>query len=195
MSSSTEDERNLIQSLVDGDESAFKLIFKNYKNRLYCFSLRFTKSEELAEEIVQDVFLKIWLNRKKINPDKSFSAYLFKISKNLCLNFLKKAQLDLLIKKELIANVERADNYTDNFVMSCENELLLEKAIRRLPHQQQIVFVMCRIDGLSHKEIAEKLHLSKGTIKNYMMLAVNNVTQFLHINADKVFLIAYLYLV
>jgi RNA polymerase sigma-70 factor (family 1) len=185
----TVEERQLVQRLKDGDQDAFRLIFDLYKNKLYNFCLRFTKSQEWAEEIVQDVFIKVWTNRVQIDSDLSFNAYLFKISKNLSLNFLKRAQLDLVVKRKLLLNIEETENLTEDFLTDQEYGHLLEEAIERLPPQQQLVFKMSRVEGMSHAEIAKELNLSKGTVKNYIMLAVSNVCRFLNINADKVILI------
>jgi RNA polymerase sigma-70 factor (family 1) len=193
MVSKTEEERQLIQRLKDNDQDAFRLIFEMYKDKLYNFCLRFTKSSGWAEEMVQDVFIKVWTSRAQINPQLSFNAYLFKISKNLCLNFLKRAQLDLDVKRELLHHIEETDNLTEDFLLDKEYGHFLEEAIERLPQQQQLVFKMSRIDGMSHADIAKALNLSKGTVKNYMMLAVNNVCRFLNINADKVILLLFFF--
>jgi RNA polymerase sigma-70 factor (family 1) len=184
-----EEEKALVQRLKAGDEVAFELIFELYKDRLYNFCLKFTKSPEWAEEIVQDVFVKVWINRNQIDTSLSFNAYLFKISKNLSLNFLKRAQLDLAIRRKLLLNIEETENFTEVSLLNEEYEHLLDEAIQRLPHQQQVVFKLSRIDGLTHSDIAKQLNLSKGTVKNYMMLAVTNVCRFLHISADKVILV------
>lgn len=189
MSDIKETERKLIERLITGDETAFRLIFDIYKNKLYGFCLKLTRSEDHAEEIVHDVFLKVWLSRSNINPDLCFGAFLFKITKNLSLNFLKKAASDLSVKRKLLATIDDRDNSTMDLISDHEYEISFEKAIKHLPPQQQLVFKMSRVDGLTHAEIAEKLHLTKGTVKNYMILAVENVTRFLNIHTDKVLLI------
>jgi RNA polymerase sigma-70 factor (family 1) len=189
MSNTKEVERELIERLISGDEIAFRRVFDHYKNRLYSFCLKLTKSDERAEEIVHDVFLKVWLHREKINPELSFNAFVFKITKNLSLNFLRKAALDSALKRRLFLEIEKADQSTMNLLTSIDYEHSLQKAIEHLPPQQQIVFKMSRIEGYTHAEIAEKLHLAKGTVKNYMILAVENVSKFLNIKADKVLII------
>lgn len=190
MSNTKEIEREIIERLILGDEVAFRRVFDHYKNRLYSFCLKLTKSEERAEEIVHDVFLKIWLQREKINPEFSFSAYIFKITKNLSLNFLRKTALDSALKRRLFLEIEKADQSTMDLLTSLDYEHSLQKAIEHLPPQQQTVFKMSRIDGYTHAEIAEKLNLAKGTVKNYMILAVENVSKYLNIKADKVLLVA-----
>jgi RNA polymerase sigma-70 factor (family 1) len=182
-------ERGIIERLKLGDEAAFRLVFDHYRNRLYAFSLKLTKSQDFAEEIVHDVFLKVWLNRQKINPDLSFNAFLFKITKNLSINFLKKAALDQAIRRSLVLEANKEDYSTIDALTSADYEASLEKAINHLPPQQQKVFRMSRIEGYTHAEIAEQLRLTKGTVKNYMILAIESISKFLKINADKVLLV------
>jgi RNA polymerase sigma factor (sigma-70 family) len=96
------DERTLVINLIAGDERAFRAIFDRYRDCLYGYCLKFTKSKEAAEEIVQDVFVKVWETRSNLNPDLSFKAYLYQITKNLAFNFLKKAAGESSFKKKIL---------------------------------------------------------------------------------------------
>ncbi|HYG38941.1 MAG TPA: RNA polymerase sigma-70 factor [Cytophagales bacterium] len=189
----THSEKDLIQKLKNGDELSFRVIFDKYKNKLYSYALKLTKSEEFAEEVVLDVFLKIWLNRGKINPDLSFNAFLFKITKNASLNFIKKAALDKALKKQLRNYFDEIHNETENAIISADYDRSFNKAIENLPPQQQMVFKMHRVDGKTHAEIADYLKLSKGTVRNYMMLALANVKRYLNVYGDKILLLICLY--
>lgn len=181
-------EKTLVQKLISGDESAFKAIFDCYKNKLYSFSLKITKSEDLAEEIVHDVFLKIWTGRDRINTEMSFDAYLFKITKNASLNFLKKAAADKALKRKLFAFLENIDHHTEYSIISSDDEHFLTKAIETLPPQQQLVFKMSRMEGMTHTQIADILKISKGTVKNYIMLATARLSKQLNVYSDKTLL-------
>lgn len=187
-----ENEKVLIQQMINNDELAFKIIFDRYKNKLYNYSLGLTKSEEQAEEIVHDVFLKVWLNREKINPDLSFNAFLYKITKNASINFIKKAAFDNALKKRLRNYFDKIHNETENAIISADYDHIFKKAIENLPPQQKLVFRMSRVDGKTHAEIADTLNLSKGTVRNYMMLAIASVKRFLNVYGEMLFVLFYL---
>lgn len=181
---SKSEEQSLVQKMVLGDEFAFKILFEKYKNPLYNFSLKLTKSEDLAEEIVHDVFLKVWRLKEQINPDLSFHALLYKITKNESLNFLKKAASDLSLKRRLLLYFEKFHNETEDYVIYSDYEDIAMKAIRLLPPQQQLVYKLSRLDGKSHEEISEELQLSKGTVKNHMGLALKFIKKYLSLHTD-----------
>ena len=178
------EEKSLVTLMVQGDEYAFRVLFEKYKNPLYQYSCRLTKSEELAEEIVHDVFLKIWRQREKINPELSFQALLFKITKNETLNFLKKVASDMSLRKRLMRYFEKIHCNTENEVVYADYEQITSKAIQLLPPQQQLVYRMSRIDGKTHEQISEELHLSKGTVKNHMGLALRFLKKYLMLHTD-----------
>jgi RNA polymerase sigma-70 factor (family 1) len=181
---SKSEEQSLVRKMVLGDDFAFKVLFEKYKNPLYNFSLKLTKSEELAEEIVHDVFLKIWNLRGKINPELSFQALIYKITKNESLNFLKKAASDLSLKRHLLLYFEKFHNETEDYVIFSDYEDIALKAIKLLPPQQQLVYKLSRLDGKTHEEISEELQLSKGTVKNHMGLALKFIKKYLSLHTD-----------
>ncbi|HYG37043.1 MAG TPA: RNA polymerase sigma-70 factor [Cytophagales bacterium] len=183
------DEKAVVQKLILGDELAFKQLYDKYKNILYTFCYRITKSEEWAEEIVHDVFLKIWFDRENINSDLAFGGYVYRITKNASINFIKKASVDLKLKKQYLDQVEKFNNNAENFLLHTETDRLLKQAIEKLPPQQQTVFRMCRIEGLTHAEISDALNLSKGTVKNYMMIAMANLKKQLSLYTDKLMVV------
>jgi RNA polymerase sigma-70 factor (family 1) len=178
------EEKALVTLLGQGDENAFRILFEKYKNPLYHYSFRLTKSEELAQEIVHDVFLKIWKQKEKINAERSFQALLFKITKNESLNFLKKAASDLSLRRKLLLYFERIHNDTEDSVVFSNYEEITSKAIQLLPPQQQLVYKMSRFEGKTHEEISEELRLSKGTVKNHMGLALRFLKKYLTVHTD-----------
>jgi RNA polymerase sigma-70 factor (family 1) len=178
------DERILVMRLIAGNEAAFRAIFDLYRDRLFCYCLKFTKTREAAEEIVQDVFVKVWENRQAINPDLSFNAYLYQITKNLAFNFLKKAAGEVSFKRKVLLYLEVAHNQPEEDCIFQDYEQLAEQAIQTLPPQRQLIFRMSRRDGMSHEEIADSLGISKNTVKVQIVKASKTLREFFQLHTD-----------
>ena len=188
---SSTQEKVLLYQMIEGDEHAFRLIFLQYKDRLYTYCLKFTKSICMAEEIVQDVFLKIWTNREAIDPEQSFDAYMFTISKHFALNYLEKTareQKNIARLQDYFIRLQ-AKNQTEEMMLSAEYEQLLTNAMELMPPRRKLIFRMSRVEGMSHAEIATALHLSRGTIKNHMILALKFLRRYVQLNSDITLLI------
>jgi RNA polymerase sigma-70 factor (ECF subfamily) len=152
----------LVEKLRKGDIEAFDAVFEKYSNRLFGFALKYLKSKEETEGLVQDVFLKIWENRKTLKKDASLKSYLFTISyHNICKIFRKK-QLQGKLKEKI---------GLDNDI-SVDTEEQLEQLIEKLPSKQKAIFLKSRKEGKSTREIAEEMHLSPGTIDNHISAAI-----------------------
>ncbi len=184
-------EEELLNRIIDGDERAFAQLFDQYKDKLFAYGCKITKSEEVAEEIVQDVFLKIWTNREKINPELAFNSYLFKITKNLALNFLQQAARDQKHRDRLTNYFQQLPerNATEDFLVSAEYQRMLTEAVAQLPPRRKLVFSMSRQEGMTHAEIAKALKLSPGTVKIHIIHAVKSIKDYLRIHADITFLL------
>lgn len=172
-------DKNLCLEVSLGDEQAFKQLFNTHHQQLGAYILRLTHSTELAEEIVLDVFLKIWMNRKTLREIQNFKAYLFVVSKNHTLNALKK------VVKERLLQIEPEEHYTKNVLAEAEfNQYynLLDEAIDHLPPQQQKIYLLSRHKRLKYSEIAEKLDLSHETVKKYLQIATASITTYVNAN-------------
>ena len=174
----------LIKRLVKGDESAFKKIYDACYDKLYFYCLQFVKSEALAQEILQDVFVKLWTQREKINPELSLNAYLYKITRNHTLDFLKKVARDHQLKEELMLSVALAHCQEENNLIFAEYNALANQAIRHLPAQRRLIFQLSRRDGLSYEEIAHTLGISKNTVKVQMLRALKSIRKYLQMHTD-----------
>jgi len=165
-------EQDLICSLKDGSQKAFDKIYQMYAKRLYAYSIQFTKSAEEAEEIVQDVFVKLWQNREKIRQSETLRSLLFIMAKGLLINAYRSKVNHPVYEEFIHYGEELSVNNTlhkleyDEFVRKLQNE------ISKLPLTQQNVIKLSRFNQLSNKEIAEKLSLSEQTIKNQLSLAL-----------------------
>ena len=190
---STHTDKLLIQGIISGNASDFRVMYDRYRDKLYTYGLKITKSEEAAEEIVHQVFLKIWTYRENLNPDLSFNALLYKITKNFALNFLEKVSRSAALRQELYYYFDHLHTTTEDEIIYDDYIHLVEKAVDLLPPQRKRIFQMHRTEGMSYKEIAEALHLSKGTVKNHMILSLKFLKKYLHIHTDLTFLYLCLY--
>ncbi|MEL7585463.1 MAG: RNA polymerase sigma-70 factor [Prolixibacteraceae bacterium] len=168
-------ERGLVAALRKSDASAFDRIFKIYGRRLYYFALGYLKSKPEAEEVVQEVFYKIWKNRESLNPELSFKAYIFKIAYNHIQElFLKLAQE----RKYLSELVNTSIDFTAEMDEQINYQSLLElvdRLILQLPARQREILIMRKKDGRSVKEIAAALNISPKTVENHITEAIRKI--------------------
>jgi RNA polymerase sigma-70 factor (family 1) len=172
-------EIQLVRELSEGSVNAFNDLYKNYCDHLFSFSFSLLKDKDCAEEVVQHVFIKIWEKRSNLNPELSFQAYIFKITKNHVFKLLHD-RLRNKIHAESIDNhlVSLTDNMRTDIIYS-EFKNKARKVIINLPCQRKSVFIMRRNLNLSNKEIAEKLNISVNTVKRHMNIALNSLNQAL----------------
>lgn len=155
------------------DES-FKCLFDNYKNRLYGYVLTITRSHYTAEEITQEIFVKLWLCRETLHEVDNLDGYIFTIARNKTLNHLRKAAYDVRLRRELqerALSADRSNNVEERTLVS-EYDRLLQDALAHLSPQRRLVYVMSRQRGLNHEEIAHQLQLSRHTVKNHLVEAL-----------------------
>jgi RNA polymerase sigma-70 factor (ECF subfamily) len=168
------DEKILVLKLKHGDQSSFNLLYKKYASTLFHFAMKYLKSKDDAEEIVQHLFYKIWERKADLNEELSFKSYLFQIAVNDIYNKFKKQVNERKYHeyiKETVGNGEViavADNRFDF------QDLLdvVKKAIDKFPPQRKVIFTLNKIDGYSINEIAEQLNLSVRTIENQVFRGV-----------------------
>ena len=152
----TYDEYELLQHLKQGSEFAFTQIFNRYRSRIYSVALTYLKSSALAEEIVQDVFLKIWLKRTELEHILRFDAYLITMAKNLVFDRLKKIAYEV-DAQTILKEQDHFINDAEYRVREHQCRQLVEEAMNLLPPQQKIIYHLARTEGLSHEQIAEKM--------------------------------------
>lgn len=164
-----------IRRLIAGDEKAFKKVYDLYSEQVFQLALRFLKDTEWSEEIVQEVFLRLWVNHKKLDAAGNMWLYLYVIAKRLSLNRLRQVRNSALHMDQLMINMATASNQTEEAILVADMERYTQKVITSLPKQQQLVFNLSRMEGLSHKEIAERLGISPNTVKNHMVEALKTL--------------------
>lgn len=161
------------------DES-FKCLFDNYKNRLYGYVLALTHSHYTAEEITQEIFIKLWLCRDILYQVENLDGYIFTIARNKTLNHLRKAAYDVRLLKELQERALSADvsNNVEERALVNEYDRLLQDALAHLSPQRRLVYLLSRQRGLNHAEIANQLQLSRNTVKNHMVEALRFIRHY-----------------
>jgi RNA polymerase sigma-70 factor (ECF subfamily) len=173
------DDNELVERLQKGDVEAFDLVYDKYSGKLYDFGLKYLRSTDEAEELVQSVFLKVWENYKNLKKESSFKSYLFTIAYNdICKLFRKRNYLQKFIN----------DTRDENFQLSTEIEdsidylSVLERVqqiVDKLPERLKTIFIKSRQEGKTTKEIAEEVGLSPGTVDNYISEALKFIRSLL----------------
>jgi len=176
------EDKDLLIKLREGDELAFVKIYNQYRKKVHTYAYQLSKSTDTAEEIVQEVFIRIWQKRIQINTDLSFNAYIKKITINHVLNHLKKVARDKSLQEEVFQLVEISANRTEDQLLEKELRKIYLDAIALLPAQKKLIYQMSRTEELSHEEIASKLDISKNTVKNHMVEASKFVREYVRKN-------------
>jgi RNA polymerase sigma-70 factor (ECF subfamily) len=175
ISNGEKSESDLVLALKNDDARAFDTLFAYYAKRLHYFSFGFLKSKEEAEGVVQEVFLKVWRNRKQLKPELSFKAYLFKIAYHSILEIFKQNSRRQTCLHDIISEVIPFSSEMNNRL---NYQMLLEKVdtiITQLPPRQQEVLIKRKKEGIPIKEIAAQLDLSPKTVENHLTEALKNV--------------------
>lgn len=177
-----EGEQDLLIKLREGDEPAFVKIYNQYRSKVYAYALQLSKSADVAEEIVQEVFIRIWQKRAQINTALSFNAYLKKITLNHLLNHLKKVAREKTLQEQVLLNIDLSTRRTEDQLLEKELRKIYVEAISKLPAQKKLIYQLSRTDELSHDEIALQLNISKNTVKNHMVEASRFIREYVRKN-------------
>lgn len=166
-----EKEYDLVVRLKRGDVEAFHKLYVLYSARLYGMLVKLTKSETVSEDLLQNVFLKVWTGRDHIDPTQTFRAYLFKIAENLAYDFFRQSERDLRRRKELLLRTILYYEQGDEACYRHEKEMALYQAIESLPPQRKQVFTLCKLNGKSYEEVSQLLRISASTINDHIVKA------------------------
>lgn len=173
-------EKELLLQSAEGSELAFAKLFHLHRNRLFTFLMRLTGSPEQTEDIIQDIFMKLWVQKEQLTGIEQFGSYLFRMGQNQVLNSFKRAAKETLILSQLKREVLGADQpVAQENLELIEVQKRLNDAVSKLPDQQKLIFQLSREAGLKHEEIAERLHLSPHTVRNHMALALKAIREHL----------------
>lgn len=186
------DDEELARLIKSGGKDAYQLLFEKYAPKIYHFSLSYLNNKADAEELVQDVFLKIWEKRETLDSSQNIKAYIFKIAVNNIYDFVRRK------------NIENAFNEfaKDNYVMQSENtweavvfkemQEVIDKFVIEMPEQRRKIFQLSKMEGLSNNEIAEKLNLSKRTVENQLYRSVLFLKK--HLMSESIIAVLFFYI-
>ena len=177
------DERSLVLRLIEGDEDAFCELYAAYKNRLIYFAMRFLKSREYAEDIFQDAFAVVWQGRRFINPDASFSAYLYTIVRNRILNQLRDLSNQDKLREQILSQAVNYTNETKDEIIANDLRQFISRALQQLTPRQREICQMSRERQMSHREIAEVLGISVNTVQESISISLRTLRTYLEKNS------------
>jgi len=164
--------KDYIVGLKNGEIEAFDRLYEVYCDRLFLFAKAVLKNKEDSEEVVQEVFLRIWQNRKEIDEHSSFRSYLFTIAYHLIVDCYRNRLKEKKFKELLEANVKDADTGIEKDIEFSELDEILNKAVEQLPPRRKEIYNMRRMYGFTINEIARRLKISPHTVKNQMAHAL-----------------------
>lgn len=161
-------EKELLRRIAGGDEAAFRIIFDLYRQRLFAFAWQISHSTVEAEEIVQDIFMKLWENRQAMAEVEYPRKYIYTMARNRAVDLLGKIARDHKLRTAAWVNLSQDRNITEELLNEKESRELISEAVASLPEKKQAIFRLSRQEGLSHQEIAREMSLSVQTVKNIL---------------------------
>jgi len=173
-------ERELLHKVALGDQKAFTELFERHQTLVYDFALRLTRSKSRAEEIVQDVFIKLWVNRAEIERIQNLAAYINRMARNYSYTALRKIAAETLRTVELAEPEMAGPSDAEHRLLYNESAKILQTAVDILPPQRKLVYEMCHEQGLKYEEVAAKLNISPGTVHKHMKLALKSIRTYFH---------------
>jgi RNA polymerase sigma-70 factor (family 1) len=171
MASDNENLTLLIQQLQNGSEHAFSLLYDKFSQPLYRNISRLVKDEDIAKELLQDLFLKIWESREHIDLGKSFKSFLYKVAENIVYGHFRRVAKDQRMIAQLITASVDFDDNAEEAIISAETHDLLKRAIESLSPQRKQIFTLCKLEGKSYDEVSNTLGISNSTIRDHMVKA------------------------
>lgn len=173
-------EKILLEKSSQGDEEAFSHLFLQKKDRLYNFLLRFSQSPELVEDIIQDIFLKLWSNKEQLTSIENLDAYLVTLCKHQLINLIRRRAKEAEILSTLGGKAQLHDtNNAPGHLALSETQEKLSAIIEKLPNQQKAAFYLSRQANLKHEEIASLMQISKNTVRNHIIEAMRTLKKSL----------------
>ena len=173
-----------LRQIAEGDETAFRNLFDMYWDQVYSAAFLLTKSQSLSEDIVQEVFLKIWLKREELVGVEKLESYLFIMARNHIYNVLKRQQREQDFRKYILDWFESGRETPELTLLFKESTQLLQQAVGQLTEQQQTIYKMTREQGLSYDQVAQQLNISPNTVKNHVANSLKIIRDYLRAHAS-----------
>lgn len=168
---------NIILQLQQDDKYAFKQLYEQYYSRVVAFIVGMIKKEDIANDLAQDVFVNLWLGRKRLDISQNLQNYIFVASRNAAINYLRKELVHVHEQIETVQEKIYAESNVEDSIFAREINLLVEMVVSDMPKQRQLIYRMSREEGLSNNEIANKLGISKRSVENQLSIALKEIRQ------------------
>jgi len=184
-------EQYCLAQIKEGNEYYFNLIFEKYRNRLFAYLFKVTKSKETAEEIVLDVFLKLWHGRDVITEIQNLESFLYRVAHNKAIDFFRATKRSPLVQQAVweVIVAATASESADTTLLQNNLKALLKEAINQLSPQRKKVFELRTYEDLSYAEIARALNLSSNTVRNHLAASVQFIRDYLQKNNGLILLL------
>lgn len=174
----------LVVKLLEDDVSAFDALYWKYHQAVYRNIFKFVKEPIATEDILQEVYARLWEKRKDINAGQSVAGWLFVISFNLSVDYVRKRLREHTFHKELYnLNIE-GSNWEDNPGAYEEQYHLLEEAISQLSPKKQKIVTLCKLEGKTYDEVADELKISRNTVKEHLSIAMTRINEYIQKNKE-----------
>ena len=174
-------EKELIEKVKMGNENSFNTLFYQYHGRVYNLCRKFLFSKEDAEEVVQTVFLAIWENRSQLDEEKPIIAYILVISKHCIYNFLRKSVYKKAYLEYLATKDEALEFVTEEDIYYNDLQVILEQLMSKMPPKRKQIFQLCKLEGLSYREIAVQLSITESTVNTQISKALEFIRKHIEI--------------
>lgn len=191
---SNNSEALLVAELKKGNEKAFIKLYYVYKDRIYAYTLRLIKSQAAAEELLQDVFMKVWQKRETLDTNLSFRSYLYTMARNKCFDFLDKAANDAKLREAIFYQSQKSYSGTDLKLIESDFDEIKKKAYSLLPPKRREIFELSREKSMTYDEIGKRLGISTSTVKTQMSKALVSMRSYLDEYLNVFLAILYLFL-
>lgn len=180
MEKSDENINGVLISLKNGERWAFREIFETYQKRLYYFVFSITKSNFATEDILQEVFVKVWMKRETINLSCSFDSFIYTITRNHTYNHLRGIASRESLKKEVCRNLKHYNRQTEDSILLAEYQDIVNDILESIPVKKRSIFILSKQQGKSNQEIADLLNISPKTVKNHLWKTLQLIRVQLH---------------
>jgi RNA polymerase sigma-70 factor (family 1) len=190
----SEYEKEWVRGLSENREDIFRTVYDAYQRPVFVFAYYLTKSRDMAEDVVQEVFTLLWEKRSLLNPDTFLLTYLKKMTRNKIIDIFRKAAADKKLLEKIDSSMSAAaqtEHYSPDQTLEKEMAAIYRDALDQLPPQQRLVFSLRRDENMSYKQIAERLGLSPNTVRNHLTIATRSLHRYAGQHADLGFMLAF----
>jgi RNA polymerase sigma-70 factor (ECF subfamily) len=186
-------QKDLLVRLSQGDETAFNAVYQAYSKPMYRRIMYMVKNADIADELLQELFIKLWINRVTLDTDKSFQSYMFTVAQNLVYNHFRKLASDQSLIQSLLFNGVNHYLNGEELLENKQAAQLLHQAIDQLTPQRKQVFSLCKLQGKSYEETSRIMGISTATVNSHMTKSIQSIKDYLLKHQDVAFLLMWAY--